>query len=412
MPTDKSDAAAAQELPSGVALTALNPVFRDDPNRIFDALRAACPVHRDMEFDRAFLTRYEDVRATVNDRGLSVDPRKGRPGGNRPNFQDMEDYEPSMLVLDDPDHKRLRGLVTQAFNARAIEAMRPRIRAVAEELLDRIGDAPTFDLMAVLAAPLPTIVIAEMLGVNPADQASFKRWSDALVQTFNPRRTPEQEAALEHARDSLRSYLGRVVEQRRAARRSDLISALLNAEEAGERLTPGEIISTCNLLLVAGNMTTTDLIGNGVLALLRHPEQLAKLRSQPALMKNAVEEMLRFDPPVVQTGRITLAPRQIGGTALEGGEWITASLMAASHDPAVHQNPHSFDIERADTSHLAFGGGVHFCLGAPLARAEAEIAIGVLLERFPNLRCDESRPPRRKSVPVFNGLEALWVAVR
>jgi cytochrome P450 len=411
-PTDETDMDPAPKLPTGVALTALNPVFRDDPHRILDVLRAAEPVHRDIEFDRVFLTRHEDVRAIINDRTLSVDPRKGRLGGSRPNFREMEDYEPSMLVLDDPDHKRLRGLVTQAFNARAIEAVRPRIRAITEQLLDAVGNVATFDLMEALAAPLPTIVIAEMLGVDPGDQADFKRWSDALIQAFNPRRTPEQEEALEYGRNSLRDYLARVVEQRRAVRTNDLISALLNAEEKGERLTTREIVSTCNLLLVAGNMTTTDLISNGVLALLQHPDQLAKLRARPELMKNAVEEMLRFDPPVVQTGRITLAPLQIGGSALESGEWITASLMAAGHDPAVHQNPHSFDIERANTNHFAFGGGMHFCLGAPLARAEAEIAIGVLLERFPNLRRDPSLSWRRKSVPVFNGIDALSVAVR
>ncbi len=411
MPADKADGNQTQALPEGIALTALHPVFREQPHQILDALRAAAPVHRDVEFDRVFLTRYEDVRATVNDRTLSVDPRKGCPAPHRPNFREMEDYEPSMLVLDDPDHKRLRGLVTQAFNARAVEAARPRIRAIAEQLLDGIGGAATFDVIDVLASPLPTIVIAEMLGVDPGDQADFKRWSDALIQSFNPRRTPEQEEALEHGRQSLRDYLGRIVEQRRAARAGDLISALVNAEEAGERLTTREIVSTCNLLLVAGNMTTTDLIGNGVLALLEHPQQLAKLRDRPELMKNAVEETLRYDPPVVQTNRITQAPKQIGGKSLDNEAWITPCLMAAGHDPAVHQNPHSFDIERADTSHLAFGGGVHFCLGAPLARAEAEIAVGVMLQRFPKLRRDPSRPARRKSVPVFNGIDALWVAV-
>ena len=402
----------AKALPEGVALTALNPAFRDNPHAILDTLRTAAPVLRDTAFDRVFLTRAEDVRAAVNNRTLSVDPRKGRLGGSRPNFREMDDYEPSMLVLDDPDHKRLRGLVTQAFNARAIEAIRPRVHAIAAQLLDRIGDAASFDVIDALAVPLPTIVIAEMLGVDSADQANFKRWSDALAHAFNPQRTPAQEEALEDGRNSLRTYLARVVEQRRAARTGDLISALVNAEEQGERLTTREIVSTCNLLLVAGNMTTTDLIGNGVLALLRNPDQLAQLRAKPPLMRNAVEEMLRFDPPVVQTGRITLAPQQIGGSALEREEWITACLLAAGHDPAVHQDPHSFNIERPKPDHIAFGGGAHFCIGAPLARAEVEIAIGVLLERFPALRLDPARPPQRKSVPVFNGVDALWVLAR
>lgn len=187
VPADKADAGQTQGLPEGIALTALHPVFREQPHQILDALRAAAPVHRDVEFDRIFLTRYEDVRAIVNDRTLSVDPRKGCPAPHRPNFREMEDYEPSMLVLDDPDHKRLRSLVTQAFNARAVEAARPRIRAIAERLLDGIGGALSFDVIDVLASPLPTIVIAEMLGVDPGDQASFKRWSDALIQSFNPR---------------------------------------------------------------------------------------------------------------------------------------------------------------------------------------------------------------------------------
>jgi cytochrome P450 len=163
------------------------------------------------------------------------------------------------------------------------------------------------------------------------------------------------------------------------------------------------------LLLIAGNLTTTDLIGNGVLALLRHPDQLAKLRARPELVPNAIEEILRCDPPVVQTGRLAVEPLKVGGSEVRAGEVMTASLVAAGHDPARHSDPHRFDLERADTSHLAFGGGAHFCLGAPLARAEAQIAIPLLFERFPNLRLDPDHPIEHKHVPVFNGLKALWV---
>src|SRR4029077_10832904 len=370
------------------------------------------PVHRDAELGRLFLTRFEEVRAVVSNRALSVDPRKAPPNSylrrilaaNEP----IETFEPSMLSLDDPDHKRIRGLVSQAFNQRAVDAFRPRILAIAEELLDALSRRGSFDVIAEYAAPLPTIVIAEMLGVDAGDFARFKRWSDARSQIFNTARTPEQSAELAASRRGLDDYFAHTVEERRHRRGSDLVSALVSAEEAGDRLTQREIVVTCNLLLVAGNLTTTDLIGNGVLALLSHPDQLVTLRAHPQLVPHAVEEMLRYDPPVAQTSRVALDPLEIGGKKVQVGEVMTVSLLAAGHDPARHSEPHRFDIERADTSHLAFGGGAHFCLGAPLARAEAQIAIPLLFERFLNLRLDPQHPIEHKGAPVFNGLTALW----
>ena len=402
-----------QPLPTGSQLTALDPVFREHPHQYLDRLRAEDPVHHDVEFGRLFLTRFEDVRAVVSNRSLSVDPRKAQPGSyvrrilatNEP----LETFEPSMLRLDDPDHKRMPGLVSQAINQRAVEAFRPRIRAIAEELLDALTDRDTFDVIGEYAAPLPIIVIAEMLGVEARDMAQFKRWSDARSQIFNIARTPEQTAELSAARRGLDDYFARAIDERRTRRGTDLISALVSAEEADDRLTQREIVITCDLLLIAGNLTTTDLIGNGVLALLTNPDQLAKLRSHPELVTNAVEETLRFDPPVVQTGRLALEPLEISGREAKVGEAMTVSVLAAGHDPARHSAPHRFDIERADTSHLAFGGGAHFCLGAPLARAEAQVAIPFLFDRFPGLRLDTRQAIERKQVPVFNGLRALWV---
>lgn len=400
---------SASKLPEGVALTPLNPLFRDHPHEILDMLRATAPMHFDGAFERFYLTRYADVRAVLNDRSLAVDPRKRREGSFlRRNVHD--DDERSMLQLDDPDHKRLRSLVTQAFNQRSVEAMRPRIHAVATTLLDALGDAPSFDLIERYAGPLPTIVIAEMMGVDPADQASFKQWSDALAHVFNPAPTDAQRKRLEEGSENLLRYLANVVEQRRRSPQEDLISALVAAEESGERLTGREIVTTLNLLLVAGNMTTTDLIGNGVLSLLEHPAELQKLRARPELIGNAVEEMLRFDPPVSQTARVVTEPAVVAGCPMAAGDSISVSLLAAARDPAVHADPHSFDIERVDTSHTSFGGGGHFCLGAPLARAEAQIGIGLLLERFPHLTLDPARPPRRKAVPTFNGWETLWLS--
>lgn len=248
-----------------------------------------------------------------------------------------------------------------------------------------------------------------MLGVDAGDLIQFKRWSDAVSQNFNPVRTPEQSAELAAAQQDLDDYFARAIDARRRQRGTDLISALVSAEEAGNRLTEREIVITCNLLLIAGNLTTTDLIGNGILALLNYPDQLAKLRARPELVPNAVEEMLRYDPPVVSTRRIALEPLEIGGMGVQGAGVMTASLLAAGHDPARHSGPLRFDVERTGTSHLAFGGGANYCLGAPLARAEAQIAIPLLFERFPSLRLDPQHAIEHKCAPVFNGLTALWV---
>ena len=402
-----------QPLPTGPQLTAADPVFREHPHEYLDRLRAEDPVHRDDKLGRLFLTRFEDVRAVVSNRALSVDPRKAPPesylrrilAANEP----IEAFEPSMLSLDDPDHKRIRGLVSQAFNQRAVDAFRPRILAIAKQLLDTLSGRNAFDVIAEYAAPLPTIVIAQMLGVDAGDFARFKHWSDARSQIFNTARTPEQSAELAAARQGLDDYFVHAVEERRHRRGTDIVSALVSAEESGDRLTQREIVVTCNLLLVAGNLTTTDLIGNGVLALLSYPDQLVKLRAHPELISHAVEEMLRYDPPVAQTSRVVLDPLEIGGTEVKLGEVMTVSLLAAGHDPARHSEPHRFDIERPDTSHFAFGGSAHFCLGAPLARAEAQIAIPLLFERFPSLRLDPQHPIKHKGAPVFNGLTALWV---
>lgn len=407
--------AAPPPLPGGLQLTAMDPGFRECPHATLDRLRREAPVYNDARLARWFLTRYADIQAVVADRSLSVDPRKTQPGsysrriiiGDAP----VETVELTMLHLDDPDHKRLRGLVTQAFNQRAVDAAEPRITAIAAHLLDQLAGRARFDVIADYAAPLPIMVIAEMLGVADASLAQFKRWSDALAQSFNPARTPAQNEALTEAREGINALFQRMIALRRAEPGRDILSGLVAAQAGSDRLSEREIIMTCNLLLVAGNLTTTDLIGNAVLALLRHPEQLARLRDNPALMENAVEEVLRYDPPVAQTTRIATGRLAIGGEVVEPGQAITVSLLAAGHDPAVHTDPDRFDIERADTSHLAFGGGIHYCLGAQLARAEARVALSALLQRFPQLQLDPAHDVAHKQAPVFNGVAALWVTV-
>jgi cytochrome P450 len=394
--------------PTGKNLSALDPIFRDQPNTYLDHLRSTEPVYQDRDFDRAVLTRAEDIEAVLNERAVGKDPRKARPG-SFVRLMVGEHFQPNMLFADDPDHKRLRGLVSKAFNQSSIAAMHMRIKEIADRLLDEIPDPSHFDVIKAYANPLPTIVIASMLGVDEKDQRDFKRWSDTQAHSLNPLRNEEQTASLNWGKEALDQYFSAVISERRKNRGTDLISSLIYAEEESQRLTELEIISLCQLMLVAGNLTTTDLIGNGVLALLRNPSELAKLRAQPKLISDVIEEILRYDTPVTHATRVATKPMQINGVNIEEGQTISSFLFAANHDPSVHPHPERFDIERPNKRHSAFGGGAHYCIGAPLARAEAQIGISLLVTRFPNLRLMSNHTPTRKSLPSFNGLEALWV---
>jgi cytochrome P450 len=396
-------------VPTGIALTHLDPVFRERPDEYLDMLRSREPVHQDRMFDRLVLTRAADVEAVMNNRNLASDPRKSRPGSfSRVRLRMDETFRPLILHMDDPDHKRLRNLVIKAFNQVAIDAMRPRITEVACGLLADIGDPSCFDIMDAYARPLPTISIALILGVDTARCHDFKQWSEDKIQMFNPRRTPEQEVNLASSNAALTGYFTEVIQARRKERQADLISSLIDAEADGQ-LDEVEIIDLCNALLMAGNVTTTDLIGNAVLALLQHPSELSKLLAEPNLVRSTVEEVLRYDSPVMQGSRIATEAMQIGGCPVAAGQTINAMLYAANHDPEVHPDPKRFDIERPDKRHNSFGGGAHFCIGAPLARAEAQIALSMLFEQFPKLRLRTDRPLERRTMLNFNGLEALWV---
>jgi cytochrome P450 len=396
-------------VPTGIELTVLDPAYQEDPYPVLERLREADPVHHDAVLNRYVLTRAADVEALLWDRSLSVDPRKAAPGTFEANFVMTErDREPSMLLSDPPYHTRLRKLVSKAFTAKAVEDMRPRIQEITDELLDAIDGAGEVDLMKAFCEPLPTIVIAEMLGVDPADRDDFKHWSDTGVMSFNPLLSAEERTVVNAASEALGEYFRRAIAERRERRRDDLVTSLVEAEVEGEKLTEDEIVTMCALLLAAGNVTTTDLVGNGIHALLRNPDQLQLLRADTSLIKNAVEEILRFDAPVTQSGRTPLEPYEINGVPIAAGESVTPSLAAANRDPAAHPDPDSFDITRRDAEHHSFGGGVHYCLGAPLARVEAQIAIGTLVSRFPKMRTGDSGLEWRR-VPGFRGLAKLPV---
>ncbi len=404
-----------QHIPLGIELMPMNPKYQEDPFTLLDEVREADRVVFDEMFQRYIVSRFEDVHAVLNDRELVVDPRKAAPDTFNANFRrQMEDStgyqrQQSMLFLDPPDHTRLRGLVSRAFTPRAIEGMRTRIGEIANELLDKVDGQESFDLMKAFCEPYPTIVIAEMLGVDPKDQADFKRWTDDSVAAgFDPFASEETRQKAMAAGEALDAYLRRVVAERRAEPRDDLITGMIRAEENGDFLNDDEIVTMIGLLLAAGNVTTTDLLGNGMKNLLSQPEQVQLLHDKPELILNAVEEMLRFEGPVTFSGRITPDEREVAGCPVHQGQSVMVSLGGANYDPRLHKDPHKFDITREDVDHVAFGGGRRYCLGAPLARLETQIGVLTLLDRFPSLRLAEQEFTWKK-VPGFRGLEKLVV---
>ncbi len=398
----------SDQLPKGIELTPLDDAYRADPYPRLNQLRNSTATYHDPEFNMVIVTHHEDVQRILRDKDMLSDPRKAREDDMTRRFMPEDGREPSMLFMDDPDHRRLRNLVNKAFTPRAVEEMRPRVREIVDELLSAVTDGE-FDLIAALAAPLPSIVIAEMLGIDARRHQDFKRWSDISTDVFfNVFPTDDQIAEAQEASDSLNALFQEEIEKRRGSDAQDLIGAMVRAEEDGDRLTTEEIVSQCNLLLIAGNVTTTDLIGNGMKALLDNPEQFEKLKRQPALIENAVEEMLRFDSPVVSSGRIAPEDMTLNGCPVHKGQSITTSLGAANRDPDIHRDPDQFDVARDNIQHQSFGGGRHFCLGAPLARVEGQEAVRGLLNKFPNLR-HGPRGHAYKSVPGFRGMSEFWV---
>lgn len=402
-----------QETPAlGMRLSPMNPEYQKDPFTLLDDVREQARAVHDSLLGRYIVGRFEDVQQILNDRDLMVDPRKAETNGFNAMFRQRlndETRQPSMLFLDPPDHTRLRALVTKAFTPRAIEQMRTRIGEIANELLDKVQGQTSFDLMTAFCQPFPTIVIAEMLGVDPKDQADFKRWTDDSVAAgFDPFASEETQRKANAARQELDAYLRRAIAERRAEPRNDLITGLLNAEDAGSFFNDDEVLSMIGLLLAAGNVTTTDLLGNGMKNLLQNPDQVQQLRDDPSLIVNAVEEMLRYEGPVTFSGRIAVDDREIAGCPMHKGQSVTVALGAANYDPRLHNDPHKFDITREDIDHVAFGGGRRYCLGAPLARLEAQVGVMALLNRLPNLRMPDQELVW-KTVPGFRGLTQLIV---
>jgi cytochrome P450 len=404
--------ALKERLQTGVAFNPIAPAMKENPYPVYAQLRAKDPVHRSAVVQGIVLTRHADTLALLRDARFVAD--RANAAGSQLIPPEMAEspffqvFQRSLLGLDPPDHTRLRALASKAFTPRAVEQMRPRIEAIVDELLAGALARGGMDVIPDLATPLPVIVIAEMLGVPPADRVQFKAWSDDLGEGLEPLLSQEQLRRANAAARALLDYFRGIIAECRRAPREDLLSALVAAEEAGDRLSEQELLSMCVLLLGAGNETTTNLIGNGTLALLRHPDQLAKLKARPELIEGAIEELLRYDSPVQMTSRLAAADLEIDGVPVKQGTMVVGMLGAANHDPAVFPEPERLDIERAGGRHLSFGQGIHYCLGAPLARVEGAIAIRALVARTNNLHL--AGTPRWRDTLVLRGLRSLPVA--
>jgi cytochrome P450 len=384
-----------------------------DPYPSYARLRRIDPVHWMEDPGSWVLTRYADIVSVLRSPHASAErldiAQRRVPAEFQEVFTSRKD---AMLNADPPRHTRLRLLVNKAFTPGAVAALAPFIQRFVDDVLDTVRPRGRMDVIRDLAYPLPATVIAELLGVPHADRDRFKQWSDDTAALAGNLPGSLSEDVLRRGAEGLRelrAYFAGIVAQRRVEPRDDLISALVRAEQEGERLNEAELLANAVLLLNAGHETTTNLIGNGTLALLRHPDQLRRLREDPALIPTAVEELLRYDSPVQFTSRVLKADLALGGKQLRAGQTVLLLLGAANRDPAQFPNPNRLDVGRADNKHLAFGLGSHFCLGAPLARLEGRIVFETLLRRLPGLRLAGPAPVYRQNFNL-RGLEALEVA--
>ena len=390
---------------------AMSPAFREDPYPHYEAYRGEQPLLR--VADTMWLALgHADVTAVLRHPRLSADERRATTEVGR---AEPGRLATSLVFMDPPDHTRLRGLVARAFTPTRVADLRPTAEAITARLLDEVSASAAsggaVDLIRALAYPLPVQIICSLLGVPAADEEAFTRWSRALARSLDPSvlRSAELDVVIASAERELAAYLQDLLAARRASPGDDLLSALLAVEADGDRISPREVIDLTLLLLVAGHETTVNLIGNGALALLRAPDQLDLLRRSPELIPGAVDELLRFDSPVQMSQRVAIEDLDLAGRRVRAGDEILLVLGAANRDPSVFAEPHRLDVARDARRHVAFGGGIHHCLGAALARLEGEVALSALLARFSRLELAGS--PIRRPTFTLRGLEALPVVV-
>lgn len=391
--------------------------MKRNPSSLYDRIRAQEPLAYLMVNGMGFwvATTYEDAVAILKDPRFIKDRQKlMSPEETQQSAEARSShYEPlawrrDMLMVDPPDHTRLRRLVSKAFTPRMIEQLHPRIQQITDELLEAFAGRGTVDLIANFAFPLPIMVISEMLGIPSADRQQFRAWIQTIAKAAID---PGQAAKGIAAEEAFLHYIQMLIAQKRDHPTQDLISGLVQAEEQGDTLSEEELISTIFLLIVAGHETTVNLLGNGVLALLEHPDQLDRLRAEPALISSTIEELLRYTPPVMNSILWASEDIPMHGKVIRKGEVVQACLVAANMDAQQFADPHQLDITRQENQHLAFGKGIHYCLGAPLARLEGHIAISTLLRRLPHLRlaCEPEQLVWNMTPANHRGLASLPV---
>jgi pimeloyl-[acyl-carrier protein] synthase len=392
--------------------------FLDDPYPILRQLRREEPVYWSESIGGWILTRYDDMVPTFKD--VAHFTNFGRfakvveylPPDARQRLAPFENHyrQKNLLQSDPPDHTRLRALVVKVFNANSVEAMRPTIRKVVNEVIDSVVSRGQMDVIRDLAFPLPFSVLGSIMGVPNTDQDNVKFWADELLSFQGVNRPPA--AVLERSQTALlamRSYLTNLVNEKRRRPTDDLISQLVAVEAEGTRLTEQELVSTCVQMLGAGHETTTSLIGNGLFLILSHPQQWQKLRQNPSLLNSAIEEMLRYESPVARQPRLIKGEVELGGKKMLDGQVAFQMLNAANRDPDYFTDPDKFDIERQNNKHIAFGMGIHFCLGAGLARTEAQEVFKAIMERLPNIRLVSDKPVWDRHKPNSRMLHTLHV---
>ncbi|MFE2067198.1 cytochrome P450 [Streptomyces sp. NPDC059467] len=408
--TDEARDSAGLARSDDLAAALLTPEARRDPYPFYARMRREDPVHRSAQ-GIWYLTRYGDVEAALSDLRLSNDrDRMTRAysalGGDLKAFSRLTDRLGRVMSnTDPPHHARLRKLANRAFTARRVEALRDGIQRIVDRLIDEaIAAGPTMDLIEAVASPLPMSVVCELFGIPSEDLPQVKTW----FHRFG--RLTEDIDKSEEAIEQYEEYLARLVRRRRADPGDDLISALVATQAQDDRLTDSELLSTCFVLITAGDETTTHLIGNGMLALLRHPDQLARLRADPALIRAAVEELARYDTPTQAIVRVVAEDIEIGGRTLREGELAYLFLAATNRDPERFEDPDRLDLTRPGNRHLSFGNGPHFCLGGPLAKLQTEVAVGTLVRRLPHLRPADGAVLDWRPNPLQRRLTALPLA--
>lgn len=381
-----------------------------NPYKLYSSIRNLQNVYFSKELGHYWLMRHSDCDYLLSSKDFGKDIEdnfSGAPGSSASSTR-MDDPYRSILFLDPPRHTKLRQLVTKAFTPRAIENLRSFIREISEELAERRHDNAFFDVIDDFAGPIPAFTIARMLGVPKEDMSRFKRWSDDAVLALDVAISKEEEQMAAQARLNLSNYFQNLIEKKKLNMENDVLSDLITSEEYGSRLSHIELIVMCNLLLIAGHETTTNLIGNGFLALLKNRDQFDMLRDDRTLLRSAVEELLRYDPPVQRISRALYKDAVFSGKILPKGSTVTAIIGSANRDQEVFENPDSLDITRKENPHLSFSKGIHYCLGAQLARLEGEIAFDVLCDKFKDPQLYEQPEWSRNS--NMHGMKTLKVS--